>query len=168
MQRFIVDLEIVEINEMPVMQEVEKLDETEDIPAIDNNLPGYHLFVKAYLGEQEIELVVDTGASKSVFDPTLLQDHIELDEKNDAIQSMSVNSELEIGFGHIRSFRIGEIEKKNLSVGFTSLAAVNQMYETVIGKKIWGLLGSDFMMAHNAIIDYEKSQMSLTLENGKD
>ncbi len=165
MDKFSIDIEIVEINEMPVPVSEEESDtstETKDYATLSKALPGYHLFIKAHLDSEEIELVVDTGASKTVLDPSLSKKHIELSKNDDSIQSMSVNAELEIGFGFIKSFRLGEIEHKDMPVGFTSLEAVNQMYETIIGKRIWGLLGSDFLMEHGAVIDYGAKSITLT------
>lgn len=158
MERFEVDLEIVKIQETYV-EDVSVEEEQNNIEEEEN--AGYHLFVKAYLdGEKEISLVVDTGASKSVFDPELLAEYTETQEQK--VQSMSVNAELEMGVGCIRSFTLGDIEKKDMLVGLTSLEAINTMYETMFGRKIWGLLGSDFLMEHKAIINYETGTMSLS------
>lgn len=148
MTQYCVDIEIVEIVE-PENYEVED----------ENSQKGYHLFIQIKLDDKPVELLIDTGASRSVFDPSLIGDHIAELTEQPITKSTSLNSEVEMSVGRINCINIGDFTLDDYVVGFTSLQHVNDLYEVIIQKEIVGLLGSDFLVQHNAVVNYADKKL---------
>jgi len=148
---------------------VEQLDEPMDIEEVDEKaisdlsgvLPGYHLFVKLKIRGKSMQMIIDTGASKTVFDSNLLEKYIEPMASEQVIQSSGVNAEIDIKLGRVRKLKIGSLKLKNYICGLTDLSHVNSFYKQITGRTIAGLLGSDFLLKYNAIIDYKKKKLIL-------
>lgn len=124
---------------------------------------SYHLFIKGLINNiQECELIIDTGASKTVFDKTLLHSFAEKITTHEEMHSAAVNAgTIETQMALINNFNIGTVEIKDFSTVLIDLSHVNLLYEKLLNKKIWGLIGSDFLLSHNAIIDYSKKELTL-------
>ncbi len=151
---------------------------------------GYHLMVKAKFNKKiEGTLIIDTGASKSIFDKTFsdtfarplskkdflsqfpemsvkdklsdeMMEKFEVDE--DGILTMGVDSKsLETNFAIIDKFKIGKLQLENYSIVQLDLSNVNSVFEMMSGMRICGLLGSDFLNEYKAKIDYEKKLLTL-------
>jgi hypothetical protein len=57
---------------------------------------------------------------------------------------------------------LGEKIVDNFSVGLIDLSNLNILYSQYTDYKIAGLIGSDFLLNHNAIIDYESLTLSIS------
>jgi len=56
----------------------------------------------------------------------------------------------------IKRIRIGELEVEEFRLALIDLSDINRMYEKYCDRKISGLLGSDFLLQHQACIDYQR------------
>ena len=119
---------------------------------------SYHLLIEASINNIPLNLIIDTGASKTVFDKTILEGSIHAHESEiQNIRSsgiMADNIDSKMGMAEI--FRIGDLELNGYPVVMIDLDAINNLYLTIAGKKIHGLLGSDFLLKFEAVIDYKK------------
>ncbi len=163
MSKIEIPIEIFEIPDLLVESE-EETEDTNEIP--DNSYqetnPGCHLLVEATINnEQKIVLIIDTGASKSVFDTELLTQFTTNIETPTNIESAGVNSAIDIHFGQIPNIQFGSLMVNNFDVGLTDLSHVNAMYKKILDKEIWGLLGGDFLFKYKAIIDYSEGKMTV-------
>ena len=146
--------------------------ETADDDALDSvqraQVPmGKHLFVEVEVDGNALTLVLDTGASQTIFDPELIADSLDFFSDLGEIQSSGINSEVEMSAGYVRNLQIGELFIPKMFVGLTSLAQVNLIYKRVSDKQIAGLLGSEILEKYRAIIDYGTRTLTLfeTVEN---
>ena len=65
----------------------------------------------------------------------------------------------------IESLSFGNFISEALNVVLIDLNHINNMYEKYCQRQICGLLGSDFLLNHHAIIDYQKSLLILNKTN---
>ncbi len=124
---------------------------------------GAHILVKTIVNKCKSYLLIDTGASNSIFDINnqIFVDN-EYDIEGDVNQASGFNSEIQnIKLGNIENLSIGYFRVKNLQTLFTSLEHVNSLYQKMKLPKILGIIGSDFLIKYNAIINFEEKYILL-------
>ena len=128
---------------------------------IDNE--GFHLLIKIHINRKVARIIVDTGASKTVFDKTRI-------EKFVAERNFDVHEKMSSGLGtntmqsqttSIKKMKIGDLEVLNYKAVLLDLSHVNQSYEQIGLHAVDGVLGSDILLKFNAVIDYEKKVLKL-------
>lgn len=126
---------------------------------------NYHITVSCrFANGREGLWIIDTGASKTVFDEALrdLYDLVESDEEI-KIQSAGIGEgKLETSLGQLHGFSFSNFTMETLNVALIDLSHINKLYYHVAAREICGLIGSDFLLGHKAVIDYRK--MLLILE----
>ena len=125
---------------------------------------GFHLILKIKINNRLANLLIDTGASRTVFD-------INKKDKFIKEQKLTKNHSLATGLGTDKMISHSALIKKinfedlviyNYEGNFIDLSLVNSTYEKMKLKPIDGVLGSDLMKKMKAVIDYEKSVIKLT------
>ncbi len=135
-----------------------------EIVSLDSH--SYHLFLKASVGETEIDILIDTGASRTVFDPLLIVE--EPFESEMQLQTAGISAEaLPMTFGRIPQLFLGDWEIRNLSVAAMDFSKVNEWYARYAERKISALMGSDFLLAHKAVIDYRRSCVTFSVPHSQ-
>ena len=123
---------------------------------------SYHLFVSGSIDGITCDLLIDTGASHTIFDASLIPKApvTELEERE--IQSAGIHAgELKSSIGHIQDFKLGDLRRKDWTVVLIDLTHVNDLYKRFTDKRVAGLIGSDFLLKHKALIDYKKRELVL-------
>ena len=124
---------------------------------------GFHLMIKVSINRKTANLIIDTGASKTVLDKTRIKNYV-------SEKSFDVHDKLSSGLGTntmesqltiLKKIKIGDIEINNYTTVLLDLSHVNKSYEQVGLKPIEGVLGSDILLQYKAIIDYEKKVLKL-------
>ncbi len=106
--------------------------------------------------------IVDTGASKTVFDLNLKDLYKSAGEETDQVHTAGIGEKpIQTAIGIIDSFTLGKLTVENLRVALLDLSHINRFYSQAAGIQICGLLGSDFLMKYSAVIDYKKKLMIL-------
>lgn len=125
---------------------------------------GRHIAVNSVINGKRALLLIDTGASNSIFDSNHKAfEDIMLDEIQTEGSGSGFNSEINNLFhGEIEELKISQFKNKNYSVIFTSMAHINKLYKSLNLPVIAGIIGSDFLIENDAIIDFEMRIMSLT------
>jgi predicted aspartyl protease len=128
---------------------------------IDKN--GCHLAVKGKIGRRNVRLILDTGASQTVFDKNRIGQYIghEDFEKIHSLSSGLGTSTMQSHMVKIPGFKIGDLEIKNDKVILLDLSHVNQSYEMMKMKPIDGVIGGDILKHYKAVIDYGKKTLTL-------
>jgi len=121
----------------------------------------FHPLVKAeFPGLDEYWWVIDSGASKSVFDVTLTDYYIS--DREDSVMATGLGKEVvETISGIIPEFTIGGFNFGSLNVALVDFHHINDEYAKFSAKKIVGLIGCDFLYSHNALLDFEQTKMVL-------
>lgn len=126
--------------------------------------PGnYHVFIEAKAGRHKIRLLVDTGASRTAFDMERFKRLAGKKEATaDPIHSVGLGSnQVTTQLHELSSLSLGEIKLKHFGVAVLDLNHVNQAYNMLGLPPIDGVLGSDVLVNHKAIIDLGKRQLKL-------
>ncbi|WP_346862268.1 retropepsin-like aspartic protease [uncultured Draconibacterium sp.] len=124
---------------------------------------NYHLIASAnFTDGTRGKFVIDTGASKTVFDKNLA-DYFDIDEhETEELHSAGINDEpLVTSIGYIRPFSFGKMKIENLKVALLDMAHINDLYSRAAGISVCGLIGSDFLLKYQAVIDYRRKRMVL-------
>lgn len=122
---------------------------------------GFHLLVEIVVFGQKLLAVVDTGASRSVFDKRFIETHItnlETTEETHATTLFTTSSTLQAS---IPKLKIGALILKNYETVALDLETVNQAYEGLGHPPIAAIVGGDLLLKYNAIINYKKMRLYL-------
>lgn len=136
------------------------------VPIIVESLQGdgFHLFCEVKINRKKFLMVLDTGASRSVFDHDLLEFHFQIEKS--AVgdkKSSSINSEVSVSFlGVLKEFKIGRLNLENYQAVMIDLTYVNELYAQMKLPPIIGILGCDVLVPQEAKIDLKSQKMTLT------
>ncbi|MFL5762296.1 MAG: retropepsin-like aspartic protease [Bacteroidia bacterium] len=130
---------------------------------IDISGEGYHLMLKLKINGKVASVIIDTGASKSVFDKTRIERFVK--DKNftthDSLSSGLGTNSMTSQITTIKKLKIGDLEIENYKTVLLDLSHVNASYEQVGLKAVDGVLGSDILLKYDAVIDYKKKLLKL-------
>lgn len=123
---------------------------------------GYHLGLEVNLNGKNAFLLLDTGASRTVFDKNQIElyntSEIELlDEKSTGLGTSS----MDIHTTEISNLEIGTKKIENITLALIDLSHVNETYEKLGFRKIQGVLGSDLLFKYQAVINYKNLELTL-------
>lgn len=136
---------------------------TISVPLILINLQddGFHLLVEIVVFGQNLLAVVDTGASRSVFDKSFIKAHIsklEVTEETHATTLFTTSSTLQ---ATIPKLKIGRLRLNDYETVALDLDAVNQAYEGLGHPPIIAIIGGDLLLKFHATINYRKMKLFL-------
>ncbi|CAN5416224.1 hypothetical protein BH10BAC1_BH10BAC1_03330 [soil metagenome] len=125
---------------------------------------GFHLMLKLYINKKVAHVIIDTGASKTVFDKTRIEKYVKHKtfEQHDSLSSGLGTNTMTSELTDIKKIKIGELEIENYRTILLDLSHVNQSYSQIGLKEVDGVLGSDILLKYNAVIDYKKKILKLT------
>ncbi len=126
---------------------------------------GFHLMTKASANGQPVNLLIDTGASRSVFDNASLERILNINvdtlEQNHQMSAGIGTNQLESRFLQLSSFRLGDFDIRDYQAVLIDMQEVNRLYTQLGLPVIEGILGGDILMEMKAVIDYRHLQMTL-------
>ncbi len=126
---------------------------------------GYHLMLQAKIGRKKVRMLVDTGASMTVFDKGRLQTI--LNQENDdfkKIEQLSTGlgtNSMEGAMAMLPSLHFGTLKIRNFSTVVLDISHVNESYQLLGFKSIDGVLGSDILMKYQAEISFASLELRL-------
>ena len=124
---------------------------------------GYHVFLEAKVNGHKVFMLLDTGASRTVFDLETIKaihDGIELEENEDNATGLGTDS-VKNFVATIEKLELGTIKLNKYEAGIIDLSHVNTSYSKIDIPPIAGVLGSDLLVAFGAVINYEKKVLKL-------
>ena len=130
---------------------------------------GFHLMIKMLINGKVAHVIVDTGASKTVFDTTAIEKFVKHknfdthDQLSSGLGTNTMTSQTTI----IKKIKIGSVEIENYKTVLLDLSHVNNSYSQIGLKHVDGVLGSDILLKHHAVIDYEKKILKLKFKKNK-
>ena len=124
---------------------------------------NYHLFANGKWNKIPINIIIDTGASHTCFDYDFYKKHcpdIETIENNGINDGIGTD-EFKTQVAPMNSLKIGRFNVHDFQVNLLSLKHINNAYKSVKIPSIQCILGSDFFVSYNAIINYLDQQMTI-------
>lgn len=116
-------------------------------------------------------MLVDTGASRSVFDGQRLKrffpdENPELEENQQKSTGLGARDMMSQAL-FLDILKIGELVIRNYPAVVLEMSHVNQSYEELGLPPIDGVLGSDILMKYGARIDYRKMILRINLRKAR-
>jgi hypothetical protein len=124
---------------------------------------GFHLQANVRINGKSALVIVDTGASRTVFDKTEIRRFLkkeEIEEHDKLSTGLGTNS-MQSQVVTLGSFSLGAIKIFNYNSVLLDLQHVNQTYSAIGLKSVVGVLGSDVLVKFNAKIDFGAKTLSL-------
>jgi hypothetical protein len=134
------------------------------IEIIEIDKGNYHVFLNLQINKIICRLLLDTGASKTVMDTERVHSFLEIKDSVQSHHTKSVGlgvSELETQIATLRRWKMNQFKLRKFEVAILPIAHVNETYHTINLPPIDGVLGSDFLVKYNAIINYKKQVLKL-------
>ncbi|MCX2450924.1 aspartyl protease family protein [Pedobacter sp. PLR] len=122
---------------------------------------GFHLLVEIVVFGKKSFVVLDTGASRSVFDMTLIKNNIselEYGEETHATTLFATSSTIQ---ATIPKIKMGRLVIHDYETVALDLESVNQAYDQMGHPMIAGIIGSDILLKYEAVINYKKLKLFL-------
>lgn len=127
---------------------------------------GFHLLVEIVVFGETHFAVLDTGASRSVFDKALIEKHLPQDdieivnsaEENIATTLFSTSSTAQ---AIMPKLKIGKLKIKNYHAVGLDLASVNEAYAHLGHPLIAGIIGGDILFKYKGRINYKRMLLKL-------
>ncbi len=118
---------------------------------------GKHIILQARINGNKVNLIIDTGASNSIFDKdSEIFSNLNFSKLISDSKSSGFNSEIDNLFtGSIEKFSISYFKFSNYKAIFTSMQHINLLYNQLGLPAISGILGCNFLVETNAILDFE-------------
>ncbi len=130
--------------------------------SIDNE--GTHIMCSCLVNGLKANLLIDTGASRTVFDLARIKEHYQVEadiKKNHKFFSGIGASNIDTFIATIHNIELGAWKIKSLEVVLFDLKAINQSYAMFDLPRIDGVMGGDVLKAANAVINYKEKCLLL-------
>jgi hypothetical protein len=126
---------------------------------------GFHLQAKVKINGKPALVIVDTGASRTVFDKTEILKYLRTEEiaEHDRVSTGLGTSDMQSHVVTLGSFSLGKLKLEKFPAVVLDLQHVNHTYAAIGFASIAGVLGSDVLVGYKAVIDFRKKSLSLTV-----
>ena len=126
---------------------------------------GFHLLVEVVVFGQSFNVVLDTGASKTVLDKATVENHIAAGDLlfSDKLSTGLGTNSMESFILNLPDLHIGRLKLKDFEAAVLDLSSISLAYENLQLPAVIGVLGGDILQQYNAVIDYGKLQLTLRL-----
>jgi predicted aspartyl protease len=124
---------------------------------------GYHIFTEAIINGKPARLLIDTGASRTVFDAERIKAFLSAKrprlKKIEKLSTGLGTNTMESRAVKLKEFRLGETVINNYSAVVLNIGHVNESYQMLGYPEIDGVLGGDLLHQMKAVIDYRKKEI---------
>ncbi|WP_298634753.1 aspartyl protease family protein [uncultured Umboniibacter sp.] len=143
----------------------------EDLRALLNNR-GYiaieltenrfgHFIVNGQLNSIPVDILVDSGATTTVVDQSFVK-RINASTRESSIRAVGLGgSQGYLEIADFNDFTLGEQILEASEMKVMNLEHINRVYRSKDVRTLSAIIGSDYLKAHNAIIDYENNLLWL-------
>ena len=127
---------------------------------------GFHLSMKAYVNRKVANLILDTGASRTVFDLNRIGRFVKDNafEKHESTSAGLGTNTMESHLVEFKNFKLGELILKNFTTVLLDMKHINESYEQMGLKPIDGVIGNDILQSYKAVINYQKKELKLNFQ----
>lgn len=125
---------------------------------------GFHLIAEGLINNKPARFVVDTGASRTVFDKDRILNYIDNPEFNEkeGISAGIGGTDISSFIFNIEELSFGNLKINDYQAVAMDLSNVNNSYAMLKLPPVDGVIGGDLMKKHQAVINYKLKKMRLT------
>lgn len=123
---------------------------------------GVHIQINAIANQHPVRLVVDTGASHTLFDPLRIKRVLkgELSAVS-GLSAKGLGDDIQSKVIDLLDIEIAKMVFKNYHAVLVDLSAVNELFKLIFKDNIHGIIGGDMLQAMQSIIHYKKQKIKL-------
>ena len=124
---------------------------------------GFHLIAEGMINNKPARFVVDTGASRTVFDKDRILNYIDNPEFNEkeGISAGIGGTDLSSFIFNIEELSFGDLKINDYQAVAMDLSNVNNSYAMLKLPPIDGVLGGDLMKKYQAVINYKLKKQKM-------
>ena len=123
---------------------------------------NFHLITTSVFEDGTLGIwVIDTGASKTVFDKNTVDYYHISGEEEDVLSAGIGEQPLKSVMAVLKPLSFGKLKIPGMKVALLDMSHINDLYLESTKIKICGLLGGDFLMKYKAEISYKKKLLNL-------
>ena len=125
---------------------------------------GFHLLLEVIVFDKPFKAVLDTGASKTVFDKATVETHLHPDRelrRTDLLSTGLGTTSMPSFMLTVPDLQIGGLHLRNYEVAILDLSSINFAYEQLEIEPVIGVVGGDILSRYGGVIDYRKSRLTL-------
>jgi len=126
---------------------------------------GFHIITASKVNGDGARLLIDTGASRTVFDIERITLFPGIDpkvfKKLEKLSSGLGTNTMESFTIILGEFRLGDLLLTDFETVLIDMSHVNKSYEMLGMPAIDGVIGGDILAEYNAVLDYGRKQMQL-------
>jgi predicted aspartyl protease len=134
-----------------------------EVFSIENE--GYHIFIPAVINNMPARLLIDTGASRTVFDRrriiSFIGDEEALVRKTDKLSTGLGTNAMESAVTLLQEFRLGNLFIREYQAVVLEMSHVNESYDRLGIIAVDGVLGGDILREYGAVIDYSRQELKI-------
>jgi predicted aspartyl protease len=152
-------------NKLGMMRKKQKMKITLPIQIFPIEEDGYHLKIAITINGIAAVVILDTGASRTVFDETRIVQLVgaQYVEAHDRLSTGLGTNTMESKKVVLNTLQIGTLVLENYEAAVLDLSHVNQSYQKLGLAPVDGVLGSDVLVDYYAVIDYDKKELRLKM-----
>ena len=127
---------------------------------------GFHILLEVVVFGKPFKAVLDTGASKSVFDKAIVEQHLHL-HADMALQDTDMLS-TGLGTTSMQSFilkvpdlQLGGLHLRRHEVAVLDLSSINFAYQQLEIDPVIGVIGGDILVKYGGIINYRNRTLRI-------
>jgi hypothetical protein len=125
---------------------------------------SFHPIVKGFINGFQVNLILDTGASRTVIDNSLAENLQKVEIESAEPYAAGINAQrMVVEQVKLPSLSLGEIDFGSIIVFKTDLSPISQLYTNFVDFPIHGLLGCDFLVRYSASVNFASSCLVLNV-----
>lgn len=134
-----------------------------NIVSIDED--GYHLLIEIEINHKKANMLIDTGASRTVFDEEIIREYLKTEdvefEENVTLSSGIGTNTMKSKAVNLDLLKFDTLEIENYHALVLDLRHVNESYKMLKLPVIHGILGGDLLKKLKAVIYYKTKTLKL-------
>ena len=125
---------------------------------------GIHCFIPVKVNGVTARLLIDTGASKTVFAKKFIDSHFNelYTHKSEQLTTGLGSSSIESEEAIIPLMKIGKLRIKNYHSHILDLSQINDTYLQVELPPIDGIIGCDLLLEHKATLNFKNRSLAMS------
>lgn len=130
---------------------------------IDLHDDGFHLLVEVVVFGQPFNVVLDTGASRTVFDKATVEQYISNDDllSTELVSAGLGTTSMQSYVLHLKSVKIGRLHISDFQAAVLDLSTICYTYQNMNLPPVIGVLGGDILKKYHAVINYNSLKLKL-------
>lgn len=125
---------------------------------------GFHLLLEVIVFGKQFKAVLDTGASKTVFDKATVEKHLHADmmlQDTDLVSTGLGTTTMQSFILTVPDLQLGGLHLRCYEVAVLDLSTINFAYQQLAIDPVIGVIGGDILVKYGGIIDYRKQILRL-------